>query len=86
MSRRDVAGGPILHALNGRVKARRVPSARSVEVPQDDIDDVCFVVEQAEQSLPKQVHVLPCPAARHSAQWHAHGFMWRGALPEAALR
>ena len=29
-SRDDVASGPILHALNARVKARRVPSARGI--------------------------------------------------------
>jgi hypothetical protein len=35
-SRNDVAGGPIFHAPNCRVKARRAPSARSVvEVLQD---------------------------------------------------
>ena len=28
-------------------------------------------------------HVLPCPAAQQAAQWHAHGVMWRGALPAA---
>ena len=39
-SRDDVACGPILHAHNVRVKARRVPSARPVVVvPQHEIHD-----------------------------------------------
>jgi hypothetical protein len=29
--------------------------------------------------------MLLCPAARHAAQWHAHGVMWRGVLPAAPL-
>jgi len=33
--RDDVAGGPALHAVNFRVKARRAPAARSVVVPQE---------------------------------------------------
>ena len=45
-SRDDVASGPILHALNARVKARRVPSARPlVVVPQHEIHDVCVLGE-----------------------------------------
>jgi hypothetical protein len=53
-SRDDVVGGPILQAQNPRVKARRVPSARSVVLPQDEIHDVGLAVEQAEQAHPKQ--------------------------------
>ena len=41
----EVVGGPILQAQNSRVKARRVPSARSVVVPQDEIHDVGLAVE-----------------------------------------
>ena len=33
------------------------------------------------KSIRSTTHVLPCPAARHAAQWHAHGVMRRGALP-----
>ena len=45
-SRDHVASGPILHALNARVKARRVPSARPlVVVPQHEIHDVCVLGE-----------------------------------------
>jgi len=52
-SRDDVAEWPILQAQNFRVKVRRVPSARSVVVPQDEIHDVGLAVEQAEQTHPK---------------------------------
>jgi hypothetical protein len=68
-----VAGGPILHAEHASVKARLVPSARSVEVPQDQIHDVGLAVEQPEQTHPKQYARVAVPAARHAAQWHAHG-------------
>ena len=68
-----VAGGPILHAEDASVKARLVPSARSVEVPQDQIHDVGLAVEQPEQTHPKQYARVAVPAARHAAQWHAHG-------------
>jgi hypothetical protein len=59
-SRDDVACGPILHAANSRVKAR-VPSARSVEVPQDEIHDVWLAVEQPEQTHPKQYARVAMP-------------------------
>jgi hypothetical protein len=48
-----VAGGPTLHAEDSRVKARHVPSARFVVVPQDEIHDVGLAVEQPEQTHPK---------------------------------
>jgi hypothetical protein len=74
-SRDDVAGGPIFHAPNCRVKARRVPSARSVVVPQDEIHDVCLAVEQPEQTHPKQyarVAVPGCMARSAVARTRRH--------------
>ena len=44
--RDDVTGGPALHAVNCRVKARRAPAARPVVVPQDQIRHVRLAVEQ----------------------------------------
>ena len=38
--RDDVASGPVLHAVNRRVKARRGPPARAVALQQDKIHDV----------------------------------------------
>ena len=73
-----------MHAPNLRVKARRVPSARSVVVPQDKIHDVSLAVEQAEQAHPQHyarfIYIPGCTAA---AQWQAHRVMWRGALSAA---
>jgi hypothetical protein len=74
-SRDDVSGGPMLHALNCRVKVRRVPSARSVciyllelpgtqarvVVPKDEIHDVCLAVAQLEQTHPKQYARVAVP-------------------------
>jgi hypothetical protein len=83
-SRDDLSGGPILHAVKCSVKARSVPSARSVVVPQDEIHDVCLAVAQLDQTHPKQyarVAVLGCTA--RSAVARAHGVMWLGALPAA---
>jgi hypothetical protein len=75
-SRDDVAGGPILHAQNVPVKARRVPSARPViVVPQDEIHDVCLVVEQVEQTHPKhdaRVAVPGCTARSAVARTRRH--------------
>ena len=75
-SRDDVASGPILHAHNYRVKARRVPSARPlVVVPQDVIHDVCLVVELSEQTHPKhdaRVAVPGCTASSVVAHTRRH--------------
>ena len=72
----DVAGGPILHAQNCRVKARRVPSARPVVVVlQDEIHGVCLAVEQAEQTNPKHdalVAVPGCTARSAVARTRRH--------------
>jgi hypothetical protein len=79
-SRDDVADGPILYAPNYRVKARRVPSARPVVVlPQDEIHDVCLVVEQAEQTHPKHdalVAVPGCTARSAVARTRRHVAVW----------
>ena len=82
-NRDDVAGGPILHATNCLVKARRVPSARPVVVVlQDEIHGVCLAVEQAEQTHLKHdalvavpgvtVLVCPLPFSPHLTQPQTH--------------
>ena len=88
-SRDDVSGGPILHAVNCRVKARRVPSARSVVVPQDEIHDVCLAVAQLEQTHPKQyarVAVPGCTARSAVARPRRHvaGCAPGGSIPACA--
>ena len=49
--RDDVAGGPVLHAVNPGVKSRCAPAARSVVVLQDQIHHV-GLAEPPEQSPP----------------------------------
>ena len=51
----DVAGGPILHAVNCRVKARRAPAVRSVVLPQDLIHHVGLAVEQFVETCAENV-------------------------------
>ena len=71
----DVAGGPILQAHHWRLKARRVPSDRSVVVPQDEIHDVGLAVEQAEQAHRKQdarVAVPGCTTRSAVARTRSH--------------
>ena len=63
-------------------KARRVPSARSVVEPQDQIQDVGLAVEQPDRIHAKHSARVAFPAARHAAQWHAHGVTWWGAPGE----
>ena len=89
-SRDDVSGGPMLHALNCRVKARRVPSARSVciyllelpgtqarvVVPKDEIHDVCLAMAQLEQTHPKQYARVAVPGCTARSGTHTASCGW----------
>ena len=72
----DVAGGPILHAVNCRVKARRAPAARPVVVPQDQIRHVRLAVEQGVETRAEHdaraVAVPGCTACSAVARARRH--------------
>ena len=95
-SRDDVAGGPVLHALNFHVKARRpasvVGSCRTTvvpQVPQDQIHHVALAVEQFVQARAEgDTHAVAVPGCTaRSAVAHArrrvagHGVEHRGDGP-----
>jgi len=74
--RDDVSGGPVLHALNSRVKARRAPAARPVIVPQDQIHHVGLAVEQGVETRAEDdaraVAVPGCSACSAVARARRH--------------
>ena len=83
--RDDVASGPVLHAVNRRVKARRGPAARAVVLPQDNIHDVGLAVEQVVEARAEEDArgaVVPGCTARGAmarARRHVAGLWCRGA-------
>ena len=75
--RDDVSqAGPVLHAANSRVKARRAPAARPVIVPQDQIRHVRLAVEQGVETRAEDdaraVAVPSCTARSAVARARRH--------------
>jgi len=80
--RDDVTGGPVLHAFNSRVQARRAPAARPEVVPQDQIHHVGLAVEQGvetrAQDDARAVAVPGCTACSAVARARRHVPLPRG--------
>ena len=81
--RDDVTGGPVSHAANCRVKARRAPAARPVIVPQDQIHHVGLAVEQGVETRAEDdaraVAVPGCTACSAVARTRRHVALLRRA-------